>query len=224
MLLTLVWAVLNVVLPQSSYLIAMRATDVPWDWRDPVWQYGNEVRNTLDQPRSFELARTDDFAVERRYAQVMNEAERQMYRIGLVALDSKVYRYQIARTINLISPAFAFQYTVEAVLGTGLAKRQNFLNQALDYREQLRHFVWEQDAADPDSPHVRYLGEFLSSAPLTPDQVPRFVERPLSAADGLAFSLVPVVVLLLETGAVFLFALWAVNRADVTGYAIGEES
>ena len=98
------------------------------------------------------------------------------------------------------------------------------MNQALDYRKQLRHFVWEQDAADPDSPHVRYLGEFLSSAPLTPDQVPRFVERPLSAADGLAFSLVPVVVLLLETGAVFLFALWAVNRADVTGYAIGEES
>lgn len=34
---------------------------------------------------------------------------------------------------------------------------------------------------------------------------------------GLAFSVVPVVVLLGETLAAFLFALWAVNRADVTG-------
>ena len=133
-------------------------------------------------------------------------------------------RYEVARTINLFSPAFAFQYSVEAILGTGLAKRQAFLEQALDYRESLRHFVREQDAMDPDSPHELYLRNYLSKKPLVDGQLPRFVERPLSPADGLTFSLIPLVVLLLEAGAAFFFALWAVSRADVTGYAVAEES
>ena len=42
--------------------------------------------------------------------------------------------------------------------------------------------------------------------------------------DALAFGVVPLVVLLVETLAAFLFALWAVNRADITGYAMAEES
>jgi hypothetical protein len=123
-----------------------------------------------------------------------------------------------------LSPAFAFQYSVEAILGTGLAKRQAFLEQALDYRESLRHFVREQDAMDPDSPHELYLRNYLSKKPLVDGQLPRFVERPLSPADGLTFSVIPLVVLLLEAGAAFFFAVWAVSRADVTGYAVAEES
>ncbi len=223
-LLTLVWAVFNVVLPQSSYLVAMRTLDIPWNWADPIFDYRNDVREAIDAPRSFELAQSDNFTTERTYARAMNDAENQMYRMGAEGLDRKLHRYQIARTINLISPSFAFQYTVEAVLGTGLAKRQNFLEQALDYRESLRHLIREQDALDPDSPHILYLSNFLSKAPLSEGQLPRFVERPLSAADGLAFSVTPLIVLLLETAAAFFFALWAVNRADVTGYAVAEES
>jgi len=63
------------------------------------------------------------------------------------------------------------------LLGTGLARRQRFLKQALEFREALRAFLRERDAADGESSHV-----------------------------------------------LFLFALWAANRADVTGYAMAEES
>lgn len=85
-------------------------------------------------------------------------------------------------------------------------------------------YLRERDAADGESPHVLFLPAFMSQEPLDGDHIPPFVERPLSPADALAFGVVPLVVLLAETLAAFLFALWAVNRADVTGYAMAEES
>lgn len=109
-------------------------------------------------------------------------------------------------------------------IGTGLAKWQYFLEQAFELRETLRVFLRERDAADGDSPHVLFLPDFMSRASLDDEHMPRFVERRLSPAQGLAFSVVPAVVLLGETLAAFLFALWAVNRADVTGYAMAAES
>lgn len=64
----------------------------------------------------------------------------------------------------------------------------------------------------------------MSQEPLNGDQLPRFAEQPLSAVEGLGHSLVPAVMLLGETLVAFLAALWAVNRADVTGYAMAEDA
>ena len=225
-LLTLVWAVINVILPQSSYLVAVRTVEVPPEMGSAAWDYVNEVRQSLYSegrgPRSMETARADDYAVERRYVRLLDEAEEEMYRLGRKWLDRKVERYRVARVVNLLSPAYAFQYTVEAFLGTGLAKRQHFLEQVFKFRESLRVFLRERDAADGDSPHVLFLPAFMSQEPLDGEQMPRFIERPMSPAQGLVFSVVPLVVLLVETLAAFLFALWAVNRTDVTGYAMAE--
>ena len=131
-------------------------------------------------------------------------------------------RYELARAINLLSPAFAFQYTVEALLGSGLPKRQSFIDQVFQYRTALRDVLRHRDAADPDSPHVLFLPRFVSRQPLEEALIPRFRERALTPAEGLAFSVTPLVVLLVETLLAFLFARWSVNRADVTGYGMAE--
>jgi hypothetical protein len=161
--------------------------------------------------------------VEKRYTQLLDETEKEMDRLMQVWLDSKVRRYRMARTVNLLSPSYAFQYTVEGLLGTGLAKRQNFLRQAIDYRHTLRDFVRTRDAADPDSPQIHFLPGFMSDAALDGEQIPRFAEKRLTPAQGLADSVVPAVMLLTETLMAFLFAVWAVNRTDVTGFAMAEE-
>lgn len=227
-LLTLAWAVLNVIVPHSSYLVAVRAVPVPVEMGDAAWDYMSQVRQSLrdrgDEPRNPETARADDYAVERRYARALDEAEAEMYRRGRAWLDRRVESYRVARAINLLSPSYAFQYTVEALLGTGLAKRERFLQQAFAYRESLRAFLRERDAADGASPHLLFLPPFMSQAPLDGGWLPRLVERPLSPAQGLAAGVVPVVALLAETLAAFLFALWAVHRTDVTGYAMAEGS
>lgn len=227
-LLTMAWAVINVILPQTSYLVAVRSVPVEGGFQPGVWDYRSEAMESLradgKTPRSRELAAEDDYAVEKRFVRLMAGTEEEMRRISSEWLDGKVARYRVARTVNLLSPSYAFQYTVEGLLGTGLAKRQSFLAQSMDYRTTLQDFVRARDASDPDSPHVLYLPDFMSETPLDGDDIPRFQEKPLSPAEGLSYSVVPAVMLLGETLLAFLFALWRVNRVDVTGYAVAEES
>jgi ABC-type transport system involved in multi-copper enzyme maturation permease subunit len=227
-LLTLAWAVINVILPQSSYLLAVRTVPVDSGFGSAAWEYRDDVIDALraegQTPRSRELAQADDYALEKQYIRVLGETEKEMNRLANLWLDSKVQRYRMARAVNMLSPSYAFQYTAEGLLGTGLAKRQNFMRQALEYRQTLRDFVRARDTADADSPRIHFLPGFMSDAPLDAEQIPRFQEQPLSPAQGLADSVVPAVMLLTETLLALLFAIWAVNRTDVTGYAVAEES
>ena len=226
-MLALSWAVLTVVLPQSSYLVAVRSVALPPVWNSEQWEYRNAVRLSLRDDgliaRSRERAAEDGFVTEQRRARILRTAERDQFRIGERSLDRKVERYRVARAINLLSPAYAFQYTVEALLGTGLAKRQSFIRQAFDYRQTLRAFLRDQDAADADSPHILFFPDYMSLRVLDTKNLSRFVERPLSPREGLAFSVAPLVVLLLEALAAFLFALWTINRVDSTGFDMTEE-
>ena len=70
--------------------------------------------------------------------------------------------------MNLLSPGYAFQYSLEALLGNGIARFRSFTRQGWDYRETLREFLRARDAADPDSPHVLFLGDYMSQEKLDP--------------------------------------------------------
>lgn len=225
-LLTVAWAVLVVVVPSTSYLIAVKASDLTDRWADEVWEYQRTTGEALASedllPRAPQVAAADGYAVERRLALRLQEADREGTRIGVRNLQRQASRYGLARAINLISPAFAFQHTVEGLLGTGATKRQHFLAQVFEYREAVRTAIRDRDAADGDSPHVLFMKDFVSQQPMSGADLPRFRERPLSPAAGLAFSVLPLVILVCETGLAFGFALWAVNRMDLTGFGVSE--
>jgi ABC-type transport system involved in multi-copper enzyme maturation permease subunit len=225
-MLTLGWAVFIVVLPSSSYLIAVRSVDYPTNWQGPgrYWRDARQAALGQDLFRGRERGARDGFASEQRGARILTEADKEVHRIGQAFLDLKLNRYLVAYRINLLSPAYAFQYTVEALLGSGLAKRQSFLEQAFAYRDELRAFLRDRDAADGDSPHILYFDDYMSRQPLDGEHIPRFVERRLSPAEGLAFSMTPFLILVLEAFAAFVFALWAIRRTDLTGYAMAEEA
>ena len=86
--------------------------------------------------------------------------------------------------MSLLSPGFAFQYTVEAFLGTGVMRYEHFLDQAWRYRDALRDFLRSKDASDPDSPHMLFLPDYMSEKPLNHTHIPRFKEAPLSLSEG----------------------------------------
>ena len=220
-LLVTAWTVLIVMIPQSSYLIAMRAVEPTGPFWEKIDGYEGETRSALERegisPRPPELARNDDYALEKRYAQRLQEMEREMDRIGKEATQQELRQYEVARTVNLLSPGFAFQYTVEAFLGAGLERFKNFSRQGWRYRENLRQFLRGRDAADPDSPHVLFLPEFMSDVELDAGHIPRFKEVPLSLSESIAGGVAPIVILTLETALAFFFALWAFNRAELTG-------
>ena len=219
--LVLVWAVFIVIIPQTSYLIGIEFEDSPGDWWDRQWEYMNEVRAGLEQEgiglRGRELGAADGYAAEQRYAQRIREAEKEQDRIVKRAYGQEVRQYRLARMVNLLSPGFAFQYSVEAFLGTGLVRYENFARQAWQYRDTLRDFVRTRDAADADSPHVLFFPEYLSTAELDHRNIPRFKETPLPLAESVAAGLGPIVILALEAAGGFFFALWAFNRMDLTG-------
>ena len=226
-LLTLMWAILTVIIPQTSYLVAVQSVHQPERWWQAAQNLQEETWESLNAsglaPRDRDLAAADGFAVERQVARELGELEKAQRRATQQALDRQMQRYQVARSLNLLSPGYAFQYAVEALLGTGVAKRQNFHGQALDYRETVRDFLRGRDAADGDSPHVLFMPEYMSEAPLDGDDIPRFQERPLAFGEGLPYGMAALIVLLVELLAAFLLALWAVNRADVTGYAVSQD-
>ncbi|MFH1572185.1 MAG: hypothetical protein ABIL09_29615, partial [Gemmatimonadota bacterium] len=83
------------------------------------------------------------------------------------------------------------------------------------YRDHLRAFLRERDAADPDSPHIPLLEEYTSRATLDPAEIPRLRQRDLPLADSLAAGTGPLAVLILETGLALLLAIVAFQRRDV---------
>lgn len=226
-LLTLTWAIATVIIPQSSYLVAVQSVHLPERWLERAWDLERETWESLTASglvlRDHALAETDGFATEQRIVREVREMEKEQRRVTQQGLDSQMRRYQVARSINLLSPGYAFQYALEALLGTGVAKRQSFYAQALDYRETVRDFIRGRDAADGDSPHVLFLADYMSQQPMDGDDIPRFRERPLEFGEGLAHGVVPLTILTLELLGAFLLALWAVNRADVTGYAVSQD-
>lgn len=217
--LMLAWAVLTVIVPQASYLVATYAVDMPSDPWDGSWEYMEEVEANLEREglalRGPEVGRADGFAVERRYAQRIRAAEREVDQMMERADRQMLRQFEVAKTVNLLSPGFAFQYAVEAGLGTGMIRRESFFQQTREYREVLREFLRAKDEADASSPGICFFPGYVSQLSLDHREIPRLREQPLSLADGLAAGVVPIVLLLLETAAAFFFALWAMNRRDL---------
>ena len=220
-LLVTAWALLIVVIPQSSYLIAVRAADSVGPFWEQIESIESETRKAMDREgialRPHELARSDNYALEKRYAQRIRELEKAKDQIRHQSFRQMLRQYGIARSVNLLSPGFAFQYTTEAFLAAGAQRVENFDRQGWRYREALREFLRGRDAADSDSPHVLFLPGFMSGADLDSGALPRFREVPLSLDESLAAGMAPIIILVLETALAFFLALGAVKRAELAG-------
>jgi len=219
-LLILAWGLLIVVIPQASYLVGAQVPGAGgWKWE--AWSFMDEVRKGLEREgiglRGRELGKGDNYAVEQRYARRLRESEKELERMAREARLQELRQYNLTKTINFLSPGFAFQYSIEAFLGTGVMRYDHFLDQAWQYRNTLRNFLRGRDAADPDSPHLLFFPDYMSDKPLDHRHIPRFEEVPLSLAEGVTRGVVPIVILVLEAAIAFFFALWAFNRAEIAG-------
>ncbi|MBW1881867.1 MAG: ABC transporter permease subunit, partial [Deltaproteobacteria bacterium] len=201
------WTVLTVVIPQTSYLIAVHVVEPPGFYWERLDEYESQFRETMERDgvalRQPELARTDGYALEMSYAVRLREMEGGLDRLMRDVEAQNFRQFEVTRGVNLLSPGFAFQYAVEALLGTGILRLRSFATQANQYRGAVREFLRARDAADPDSPHVLFVPEFMSDKPLEHGDIPRFRLQPLSFADGLAAAVVPITILILEAAMAF---------------------
>ena len=220
-LLVLIWAVLVIIIPQASSIIGVQAVEVPYSSGYKAQEFMDEVRENLEKEgivmRGREEGKHDHYAKEKRYAQRLREAEKEQKQIARNLDEQLKHQYQVAKAVNLISPGYAFQYTIEAFLGAGVLRRDQTMVLVWQYRDSLHEFLRIRDADDPDSPHILFFPEYLSNKPLDPAHIPRLALKRISLAEGVAAGVVPIVILVLETGASFFFALWAFNRAEIAG-------
>ena len=216
----MVWAVLTVVLPQASALIGRQSEDLPFrPWR-AAYTYFQDTANALkDQGinlRPGDQGEIDAYQQERQYAAALREAEKEQERMTIDITTRQSRQYRVARAVNLLSPGYALQYSLEDMLGVGVMARDALEERMWGYRRALRETFLQTDAGDPDSPHVLFFPGYLSRAPMNPNLVPRFEDHVWGVSEGVERSVAPLLVLLLETLAAGLFAVWALNRADIT--------
>jgi ABC-type transport system involved in multi-copper enzyme maturation permease subunit len=214
------WTVVTVIVPQASYLIATQVSQV-----DSSWDEMNEIRReawaALERegsiPRSREVAAMDNYAAEQRFARRVQEVDKQVNRIWFQMERERVEQLRTAMAINLLSPGYAFQYFLEALIGAGIQHVEHFSAEGGRYREHLRQFLQARDQADPESPHLTFLPDFMSQAALDPADIPRFERSTVPWHVRSENAVVPMVVLVLEMALAFFLALWALNRADLAG-------
>jgi hypothetical protein len=219
--LVLVWAVLVVIVPQTSYLVSSQAVEPVGRWWEKADEIVEETKRLLERDgigqRGRELGKVDNYAMEKRYVQRIQEAEKEQVQFARSIRDQSIRQYKVARSVNLLSPGFAFQYATEAFLATGLGRYEDLFRQVYNYRQTLRDFIRARDAADSASPHVLFLPGYLSDTPLDHKHIPRFKQKPISLAESIAGGVGPIAILTLEALLAFFFALWAFNRAEIAG-------
>ncbi len=124
------WTALIVVIPSSSYLIAVRAEESAGEIWDQMWELRNETFSDLEReglsPQQVDHARADNYEVEKRYVKRLQDMEKELERLAKAAEQQQLQQYRLARTINLISPGFALQYSIEALLGAEVQRYESF--------------------------------------------------------------------------------------------------
>jgi len=219
--LLLAWALFVVVVPQAAYLLGVDPAQRRGAFYDQEWEHRRQVEQALEREgislRSWDLGRPDGFADEREYARRLQEAEGVMDGLRREMYAQEARQFRQARARALVSPGAAYQYTVEALLGTGVPKVEHLFEQVWQYRDDLREFFRARDASDPESPHILFLPWYMSQRPLEAADIPRFSERHLRLADSIGRQLDAVLILIVEAGLAFLFAFWAFRRLDLTG-------
>jgi ABC-type transport system involved in multi-copper enzyme maturation permease subunit len=217
--LILLWAILIVVVPQTSYIIGVRSVEPVGAWWEKANELSAQVTDQLQTegvaPRGRDLGQVDDYALERRYTQRVEDMEGEQGALVRSLYRQMLQQYEVGRTVNLLSPGMAFQYGLEAVLGAGVQRYEALLTAAWRFRADLRDFIRARDAADPESPHVLYLSGYVSDRQLDPADIPRFAPPPGTLTRQAGSGSVQIAVLLLEAALAFFFAQWAFHRMDL---------
>jgi hypothetical protein len=153
-----------------------------------------ETRKTVEAQRQMTLA-----------AKKVRDTYRQD-RIGVV---------RRVRDILSLAPSEAHLRVVEGIAGTGLGRVEHFLTQVEDYRGRFEALFQEEDGKDPNSYHLYYHVDYMSSRLLEVELIPQFSEGQVDWRERLGVVAGPLVVLVLYNGFLLMAAYLAFLRYDI---------
>jgi ABC-type transport system involved in multi-copper enzyme maturation permease subunit len=102
------------------------------------------------------------------------------------------------RNFTCISPTAVYQRASEVIAGVGIGRCADFYQQVKRYRTNLKEFIRNKDAEDPDSRHLifdednsrgRFDWRTISKRPVDFDTVPKFQEKDLALGESLRLAI-----------------------------------
>lgn len=119
-----------------------------------------------------------------------------------------------ARHIVRLSPTGCFQYGMEALAGTGLARHRSFVEQVRTYVQQFEQTMLNLDRDDPKSMHIHLVAQGLSRQKIDPDTLPVFTED-MSATTLLRHAVIDVIGLFFFAMLTYMLAYRSWLRASI---------
>ena len=178
------------------------------DKYNPVQQKLNDLKNTLRNRDLRNPQKVRQLAdAQRAVRQFRQDREDRFLAHSLGEVEN-------ARHIVRLSPTGCFQYGMEALAGTGLARHKSFVEQVRTYVQQFEQTMLNRDRDDPKSMHIHLVAQGLSRQKINPDALPVFTEN-LSATTLLRHAVVDVIGLFFFAVLTYLLAYRSWLRASI---------
>ncbi len=152
-------------------------------------------------------------------ASTMLERESAREQLLLSYFRSLVAQVDLGRNLTRVSPASAFSFAAERIVGGGTFRLTRFVDNAVRYRQGMFQAVIEADKRDPKSQH-RYVpywcgGDHFSALTVDLGPAKEFHDTLPSAKEGFAAAFWDLFLLLMYTIIAFAVAFWRFARQDV---------
>jgi len=126
------------------------------------------------------------------------------------------------RNLVCLSPVAVYQRASEAIAGTGINHCVNLRRHIRRYQDDLKQYIRDEDAKDPDSLHLIFPSDpcarswkTISHKPVDFDTVPKFQERDLALGQSLKLAIWDIGLLVLFNLVFFAAAFVSFLRYDV---------
>ena len=129
-------------------------------------------------------------------------------------LADQLNQAEFARNLVRLSPMGCFQYGMEALAGTGLARHKSFIEQVRTYAQRYEQTIIALDRADPESMHLFPVPQAMSKRKISVESLPVFRED-LSVATLINQARVDVIILCFLAVITYLIAYRAWLRSSV---------
>lgn len=211
----LLWTCGGVLWPSAGGALASRvlvrefgeAVVMEWEFNPPVKTKISSLRSSArkrDLRKPEKLRQHAD--ADHTFRRIAQDREDQFLAYSLGEVEK-------ARHIVRLSPTGCFQYGMEALAGTGLARHKSFVEQARTYVQQFEQTMLNLDRDDPKSMHI-HIAQGLSRQKIDPDTLPVFTEN-MSATTLLRHAVVDVIGLFFFGTLTYMLAYRSWLRASI---------
>jgi ABC-type transport system involved in multi-copper enzyme maturation permease subunit len=213
------WLLFAVVIPNSSAFLAKSL--FPIEKTETVQTRVTQARGDLSRaapPGSWSMQSGNPFMplhelranLQRKLLAAEKEIRDANYRDMFRQLEE-------TRSLTSLSPAAAYEFLAEAVVGGGYPRFRKVWDDLHGYQARFEDFFKSFDARDPKSPHWYNPNEDVSTTRLKIafETVPQFTERPMSFADRLRPAIRYLLVMAISACLVFFISFILFVRYDV---------